>query len=685
MRAFLENAARRIWPGLASLPESQRLAVTGDIWGTLWAAPFMIAGLIWLVRATDWSLLTHEWPLLLALTLLLVPINRFSYFVLAEISPGKITDILSSLDGVVSWTAGLILGPTGLWVGVLGVLGRVVKEFFSQRGVYYRWNLARNETQNLAEAGLIRLLALQWMVGMGGKIPMPGFEWISVAAALVATLFVFVATNLLSIPLLIYYSKMLHWVDPSVRPGSFVRFYLKSTTLLGAGAPFAVLGAGLYTAHGLPVFLFFMGGLVTVSVLANQLSVSAFNSRQQTRLLEGLESLARDLLLAPAETDTLMEQVRQKIESGHLHLPGQVEVRLFPDREVVRWSPDFQGAPAEAWEWLKSNPATHLFTRGIDLPWGYSNSHRCTALVDITDVEKGQLIGGIYYSVSTRGYIKPALFRIYVAGLQNLADQVALAVRRAQVYQALTQHQRVEQELHLAGEIQGSLLPGRFPEVDRWRLSALLVSARDTSGDYFDFIPIQDGRVGVVVADVADKGVGAALYMALSRAYLRSQALVGDPSPDPVLNMLNKRILEDTDTGLFVTLFYGLVAPGDPVLRYGNAGHPPPLLVRSDPARPVELLTRTGMAVGVESACCYEEAEVTLFPGDFVVIYSDGITEASNAVGEPYAIPRLIDEVDSLRGLSPLDVRTRLMESFHKFAGEEQEDDITLVILQYTG
>jgi serine phosphatase RsbU (regulator of sigma subunit) len=187
--------------------------------------------------------------------------------------------------------------------------------------------------------------------------------------------------------------------------------------------------------------------------------------------------------------------------------------------------------------------------------------------------------------------------------------------------------------------------------------------------------------VAIIEADVADKGVGAALYMALSRAYLRSQAIGSDPSPAQALAALNRRILQDTTSDLFETVFYALVTPDGRELVYANAGHPPPIIVRADPSRASLTLPRTGMAVGVLEDTGWEQISVDLEPGDFVVIYSDGMTDSMNPQGEMYGAARIKAEAEALRGYPPVEVRKRLMDAFQAFASSGQEDDVTLLVL----
>jgi len=171
----------------------------------------------------------------------------------------------------------------------------------------------------------------------------------------------------------------------------------------------------------------------------------------------------------------------------------------------------------------------------------------------------------------------------------------------------------------VAGQIQSSFLPDALPEVDGWQLVATLVPARETSGDFYDVIPLGDGRLGILVADVADKGMGAALYMALCHTLIRTYAAEPNARPDRAFGATNRRILMDARAGLFVTAFYGALDPSTGVLTYCNAGHSPPYLLRAGGGAEMEVLHRTGMALGVIEDETWTQATVQLHPGDVLL------------------------------------------------------------------
>jgi hypothetical protein len=239
------------------------------------------------------------------------------------------------------------------------------------------------------------------------------------------------------------------------------------------------------------------------------------------------------------------------------------------------------------------------------------------------------------------------------------------------------------QELALAGRMQASLLPEVPPDLPGWGLTATWRPARETSGDFYDFIICPDGRLGLVLADVTDKGIGAALYMALSRTLLRTFAEEHPYAPGEVLRAVNQRILEDTHGGLFITMFYGLLNPDSGQLTYSNAGHHPPYLVQKTADHPPSALMRTGIPLGVDSQAAWGESSVQIDTGDLLLMYTDGMVDAHNAKGEPMGFKPMLEIASTLRHRTVRDVQDALISEVRAYAGSEQQfDDLTLVLLK---
>lgn len=265
--------------------------------------------------------------------------------------------------------------------------------------------------------------------------------------------------------------------------------------------------------------------------------------------------------------------------------------------------------------------------------------------------------------------------------LDALAARAAPAVRvgqlvRQQEAEAVTR-QRFEQELEVARLIQQNFLPKELPELPGWQVSAYYRPAREVGGDFYDVIPLPEGRVGFVIGDVTDKGVPAALVMAATRSVLRAtaQRLV---EPGAVLELVNEHLVPDMPEKMFVTCLYGVLEPDTGRFRFANAGHDLPYVKTARGS--VELRAR-GMPLGLMSGMAYEEHETELAPGQSLLLHSDGIVEAHSPEGSMFGFPRLKHAVATYPGGGELIDRVLSDLHEHTGAGAEQEDDITMVTL----
>jgi serine phosphatase RsbU (regulator of sigma subunit)/anti-sigma regulatory factor (Ser/Thr protein kinase) len=266
--------------------------------------------------------------------------------------------------------------------------------------------------------------------------------------------------------------------------------------------------------------------------------------------------------------------------------------------------------------------------------------------------------------------------------LDNLAAQAAPAVRVAQLVRQqeaeVRTRERLEQELRVAQLIQKNFLPKELPRLPGWQVSAHYRPARAVGGDFYDFIELENGRLGLVIGDVTDKGVPAALVMAATRGVLRAWAQ-RIASPSEVLQGVNDLLTPDIPQNMFVTCLYGVLDPATGKLRFANAGHNLPYVHTAEGA--VELRA-TGMPLGLLPGMTYEESEATLKPGETVLLYSDGLTEAHSPKREMFGFPRLLDLVGKTSGST--EMSETLLSELALFTGPgwEQEDDVTLVALE---
>jgi sigma-B regulation protein RsbU (phosphoserine phosphatase) len=230
--------------------------------------------------------------------------------------------------------------------------------------------------------------------------------------------------------------------------------------------------------------------------------------------------------------------------------------------------------------------------------------------------------------------------------------------------------------------MQASLLPAKPPDVPGWQMVAALRPARETSGDFYDFIPLPDGRVGLVVADVTDKGMGAALYMALSRTLIRTYAADHPERPDLALRAANERILADTGANLFITVFYGILEPVSGALTYCNAGHHPPYLLGAGADGGIQDLPGRGIALGVIEDTDWGHTTVQLAPGEMLLIYTDGVLDAQSPQKERFGSEQMLDIARANLGRTAQDLQDSLLTRLQHFIGNEpQFDDITLMTI----
>lgn len=255
----------------------------------------------------------------------------------------------------------------------------------------------------------------------------------------------------------------------------------------------------------------------------------------------------------------------------------------------------------------------------------------------------------------------------------------------------MTERRRMEQtlersktELLIAAEIQRSFIPKRSPELSCFEVAAVTIPAMEVGGDFYDFIKLQDGRYGMVIADVSGKGIPAALFMALTRTIIRASAL-HQLDVSMVLGSANSMIASDATAGMFVTLLYGVLDDEDRTLIYANAGHPPPLLFRARDCG-YEVKSATGIALGAVEGAKYDGVTIEFSPGDVAVFYTDGVSEAMSPSGEMYGLERLTRLIGGSCQLSAEKIMGKILSDISDFSiGREQNDDLTLIVLKARG
>ena len=237
----------------------------------------------------------------------------------------------------------------------------------------------------------------------------------------------------------------------------------------------------------------------------------------------------------------------------------------------------------------------------------------------------------------------------------------------------------LQNELDVARGMQQSILPTRFPKDPSYAVYGKMQPARNVGGDFFDVMYLNDGRVGLAVADVSDKGVPAALFMMSSRTLLKGAA-IGVGLPGEVLREVNDLLIEDNEGGMFVTLLYAVYDPSSRELTYANGGHNSPLVVHPDGTSALFPLT-DGIALGIAPDLSYKQNTVTLSPGDSVIFYTDGVTEAMNSEEEEFGLDPLSEFFRTNPPENPEETTAAVFDAVNAFAGEmAQSDDITCLV-----
>jgi serine phosphatase RsbU (regulator of sigma subunit) len=244
---------------------------------------------------------------------------------------------------------------------------------------------------------------------------------------------------------------------------------------------------------------------------------------------------------------------------------------------------------------------------------------------------------------------------------------------------------RIQQEMEFARQVQARLFPQKLPRLNTLEYAGSCIQARQVGGDYYDFLEMRQGRVGLVLADIAGKGVSGALLMANLQANLRSQYAMALEDLQQLLTSVNRLFYENTDESSYATLFFADYDDVTRRLRYVNCGHLPPLLLRTSQGSslkqpPVQWLAATCTVLGLFEEWECNIAEVQLVPGDTLVMYTDGVTEATDGNGEEFGEGRLLETVKNHGDASPSRLLKTIIEGVQQFGHGEQADDITSIV-----
>lgn len=288
---------------------------------------------------------------------------------------------------------------------------------------------------------------------------------------------------------------------------------------------------------------------------------------------------------------------------------------------------------------------------------------------------QGEPIGALSVYTDRHHHFTRNQVRIF----KSIANEVAAVIEKAILYKERMESQRMEQELAAAAKIQTNLMPQEIPHIPGFEIAARNVPSRIVGGDFYDFIPLGEAHLGIVIADVSGKGIPGAILMASTRASLR--AYLEDPhTVRGAITRLNNVLYRDTQADQFITLFYGMLDTQDKTFTYTNAGHNPPVLFRRNKKI---LLQKGGLVLGALPDSSYEEEEIQLEEGDLLLFYTDGIIETLRNNGY-FGLDRLLKLTQENITRSPEEIIDRVLAEVSKFgADSSQNDDMTIVVLSY--
>ena len=270
---------------------------------------------------------------------------------------------------------------------------------------------------------------------------------------------------------------------------------------------------------------------------------------------------------------------------------------------------------------------------------------------------------------------------------KSIAEQSAFALYNAIIYSEANEKKRLDHDLEIARDIQRILLPSEAPIIDGFELSGINIPARHVSGDYFDYLKVDEERLGVAIADVSGKGVPASIIMAICRSVLRSQA-AGNASPSDVLKKVNRQLYPDIKEDMFISMAYVILDHAHSTVTLSRAGHDAPILFEHA-TKSVTPVKPPGMVLGIDSGSVFDritgDFALSLKRDDCLLLYTDGVTEALDAAGDEFGVERMMESVRVSAPEGAPAIITRLIDELRSFVGAQpQNDDITLIAIRKT-
>ena len=291
---------------------------------------------------------------------------------------------------------------------------------------------------------------------------------------------------------------------------------------------------------------------------------------------------------------------------------------------------------------------------------------------------KGEIYGVL---VARDSGTSPAFRKKRIEIVSGIAQQIALAIQNEKLNQEMVERERMDREIQLAREIQQAFLPNNLPEIGNWEIASKWNTARSVGGDFYDAFLLDQNHLGLVIADVADKGMAAALYMTVTCTLIRSNSKTFS-SPAAVLEKVNEPLNQNSQNGMFVTAVYAVLDLTTGMLTYANAGHNLPLLTRASGST-VEALPKGGIALGILDKITLTDHRVQIMPGDCLLLYTDGVTETFSPSGKPYGEKCLKTFLTNHRYKTLEAMFDKLDETLSNFRqGLPASDDVTLLAVR---
>ncbi|HWY40623.1 MAG TPA: GAF domain-containing SpoIIE family protein phosphatase [Chthoniobacterales bacterium] len=324
----------------------------------------------------------------------------------------------------------------------------------------------------------------------------------------------------------------------------------------------------------------------------------------------------------------------------------------------------------------------------------FSEAPELVKLRDSSFGASSVMVAPLLYAKQNMGVLALANSRMGAPFSQNdfvvfksISEQSAFALYNAIIYSEANEKKRLDHDLEIARDIQRILLPAESPNVSGFEINGMNIPARQVSGDYFDYIKVDEERLGVAIADVSGKGVPASLIMAICRSVLRSQA-IGNPSPADVLQKVNRQLYPDIKEDMFISMAYLVLDHARSAVTLARAGHDAPMLY-TQKTQTVTPLKTPGMVVGIDSGDVFDrltkDVAVPIEAGDCILLYTDGITEALDNEGNEFGLERMMEAFRTSAQKGSQAIVSRLIDDLRNFVGSTpQNDDITLIAIRKT-